>query len=100
MSGNRTKYCAEHLDKIQQSIKLSKLFRETGDRFVIEAADYDPIFVIQLSEYSSDLSWGCEFKDESFDIPLKDWIRKNLLGITLIKVPIKDSNFCKALILP
>ena len=59
---------------------------ETGDQFVTEASDYDPIFVIELSEQSSDLSPGCELKDESFDVLFKHWSKQSLLGIALMKI--------------
>ena len=74
------------LCKFQQSKELTELLLKTGNRFIIEAADYDKIFGIGLTEYRSDLSRGCKLQNGNFDVSPRDWEGQNLLGIALMEV--------------
>ena len=73
-------------NKFHQSPRLAEVLLKTGDRLIVEAADYDPIFGVGLSEYTSNLSRGCKLKGEVFDIEPKFWLGENLLGIAIIEV--------------
>ena len=75
-----------YMNKFHQSPRLAEVLLKTGDRLIVEAADYDPIFGVGLSEYTSNLSRGCKLKGEVFDIEPKFWLGENLLGIALIEV--------------
>ena len=77
------------LNKFQQSKELLKLLLATGDRYIVEASDYDPLFGIGLSEFNSSQSRGCKLKNGKFDIPPECWIGQNLLGIALMEVRFK-----------
>ena len=57
------------LSKFQDSKELTELLLKTGNRFIVEAAIYDKIFVISLSEYPSDLNRGCKLENGNFDVP-------------------------------
>ena len=62
------------LIKFQQSKDLLKLLLETGNRYVVEAADYDPIFGIGLSKFNSSKSRGCKLETGEFDSPPEYWV--------------------------
>ena len=67
---------------------------ETRNRYIVEAANYDPIFGIGLSEFSSSKSQGCKLETGEFDIPPEYWVGQNLLGIALMEVrfTLRNSN--------
>ena len=67
------------LSKFQDSKELTELLLKTGNRFIVEAASYDKIFAISLSEYPSDLSRGCKLQNGNFDVPPSKWAGQNLL---------------------
>ena len=83
-------------DKFHQSPRLARALWGTGNRFIIEAADYDPIFGIGLCEYTDATRpssfRGCKFRNrtpqvtEKFDIAPENWAGQNLLGIALMEV--------------
>ena len=60
--------CQTVLNKFKQSKELLKLLLSTGDTYIVKAADYDTIFGIGLSEFSSSASRGCKLKNGEFDI--------------------------------
>ena len=74
------------LSKFQDSKELTELLLKTGNKFIVEAASYDKIFGIGLSEYPIDRSRGCKLGNGNFDVPPSEWLDQNLLGITLMEV--------------
>ena len=66
--------------KFGQFRRLAKLLLETGEKFIVESADYDNIFGISLSEYASPNKRDCKTETEKFDVLPKDWTGQNLLG--------------------
>lgn len=81
------------LNKFKQSKELLKLLLSTGDRYIVEAADYDTIFGIGLLEFSSSGSRGCKLKNGEFDILPEDWVGQNMLGIALMEVRFNLRNY-------
>ena len=75
------------INKFSKSAKLAKLLIDTGDCFIVEAADYDTKFSIGLAEFSSEFNRGCKFRaNGQFDVFPKHWMGENLLGIALMEV--------------
>ena len=58
------------LNKFKGSKKLLKLLLSTGDKYIVEAADYDNKFGIRLSQFSSGESRGCKLPNGEFDVAL------------------------------
>ena len=73
--------------KFLASPRLAQLLLKTGDKFLVEAADFDSKFGIGLSEFSSEIHRGCKIRATGeFDVAPQDWLGENLLGIALMEL--------------
>lgn len=67
--------------------RLAQLLLKTGDKFLVEAADFDSKFGIGLSEFSSEIHRGCKIRATGeFDVEPHNWLGENILGIALMEI--------------
>ena len=77
---------------------MKKLLLSTGDKYLVESANYDPIFGINLWQYKQGSLKGRMIDDVTFDVHPCNWVGANLLGISLMEVREKLRNQdCKIL---
>ena len=67
--GKRYKCCYQVVfNKFSQSPELKKLLLSTGDKYLVESANYDPIFGINLWQYKQGSLKGRIIDDVTFDV--------------------------------
>ena len=83
--------------KFSQDSSLGALLLSADEKYLVEAARYDPLFGIRLSQYKQGDSKGCKVDETDFDVHLKNWPVVNILGLTLMQVreELKNSAFRK-----
>ena len=72
--------------KFSQDLSLGKLLLSTEENYLVEAASYDPLFGIRLSQYKQGDFNGCKVDETAFDVYPKDWPGVSTLGLTLMRV--------------
>ena len=83
--------------KFSQDPSLGTLLLSTEEKYLVEAAGYDPLFGIGLWQYKQGDSKGCKVDETAFDVYPKDWPGVNILGLALMQVreELKNSAFRK-----